>query len=69
MRTEAYTWLTTISMGVAALGSAVAGVVVDGRYGAEGGFLLAAVTTGLALLLAPGLRTARSVTPRLQAVA
>ncbi|WNV77625.1 MFS transporter [Geodermatophilus sp. DSM 44513] len=62
MRTEAYTWLTTTSMGIAALGSAVAGVVVDGRLGAEGGFLLAAVSTGLALLLAPGLRVRRPAT-------
>jgi MFS family permease len=60
MRTEAYTWLTTTSMGIAALGSAVAGLVVDGRYGAEGGFLLAAGSTGLALLLAPSLRTRRA---------
>jgi len=62
MRTEAYTWLTTTSMAVAALGSAVAGVVVDGRYGAEGGFLLAAASTCLALLLALGLRARHPVT-------
>lgn len=52
MLTEAYTWLTTTNLSLAALGSAVAGAVVDGPAGATGGFLVAAgaalVATGVA---------------------
>ncbi|MDO5286563.1 MAG: MFS transporter [Actinomycetia bacterium] len=52
MRTEAYTWLTTTSNGVSALGAGVAGLVVDSSAGAEGGFVLAAVSTAAGLVLA-----------------
>lgn len=56
MRNEAYTWLTTTSMGISALGAAVAGFVVDSSVGASGGFLLAALATAAGLALTPWLR-------------
>lgn len=56
MRNEAYTWLTTTSMGISALGAAVAGFVVDSSAGAAGGFLLAALATAFGLALTLRLR-------------
>lgn len=58
MRNEAYTWLTTTSMGISALGAAIAGLVVDSAAGAAGAFALAAAATGVGLALTPGLRRA-----------
>lgn len=56
MRNEAYTCLTTTSMGISALDAGIAGFVVDSRAGAAGGFVLAAVATAAGLAMAPGLR-------------
>jgi hypothetical protein len=72
MLTEAYTWLTTTNLSLAALGSAVAGAVVDGPAGATGGFLVAAgaalVATGVAAW--PGALTPRPIrVPNTMAIA
>lgn len=63
MLTEAYTWLTTVNLTMAAAGSAVAGVIVDGPTGAIGGFVLCAVAAALATVIAawPGVLAPRSV--------
>ncbi|TDC61196.1 MFS transporter [Micromonospora sp. KC207] len=62
MLTEAYTWLTTVNLTMAAAGSAVAGVIVDGPAGAIGGFVLCAVAAALATVIAawPGVLAPRS---------
>lgn len=61
MLTESYTWFTTVNLAMAALGSAVAGVVVDGSTGAVGGFGVCALATAVAAVLAvwPGLLSPR----------
>jgi len=61
MLTEAYTWLTTVNLTMAAAGTAVAGAVVDGPGGAIGGFAVCAVAAAAAAALAawPGLLTPR----------
>ncbi|MEY9944924.1 MFS transporter [Kitasatospora sp. GAS1066B] len=48
MLNEAYTWLTTTNLSMAALGSAVGGVIVDQPGGWAWGFLAAAGATALA---------------------
>ncbi len=66
MLTEAYTWLTTVNLTMAAAGSAVAGAIVDGPAGAIGGFLLCAVAAAVAAVIAcwPGvLSPRRTATP------
>jgi hypothetical protein len=64
MLTEAYTWLTTVNLTMAAAGSAVAGAVVDGPAGAVGGFVLCAAAAAVAAVTAawPGVLTPRGVT-------
>lgn len=52
MLTEAYTWLTTVNLTMAAAGSAVAGAVVDGPAGAIGGFVVCAVAAAVAAVVA-----------------
>ncbi|MFF3320558.1 MFS transporter [Streptomyces sp. NPDC003035] len=52
MLNEAYTWLTTVNLSMAALGSAVTGVVVDRQDGHTWGFLAAAAATAVAALVA-----------------
>ncbi len=52
MLTEAYTWLTTTNLALAAAGAAVAGIVVDSSAGAVGGFLLCAAAAGVAAVVA-----------------
>ncbi|GAP46274.1 MFS transporter [Streptomyces azureus] len=66
MLNEAYTWLTTTNLSMAALGSAVTGALVEGRDGPTYGFLAAAAATAIAAAVAawPGL-----LTPRRQDVA
>ncbi|SCL13542.1 Major Facilitator Superfamily protein [Micromonospora nigra] len=61
MLTEAYTWLTTVNLSLAALGSAVTGAIVDGPAGAAGGFLACAAAAGAAAVLAawPGVLAPR----------
>ncbi|MGN9811365.1 MFS transporter [Micromonospora sp. BQ11] len=61
MLTEAYTWLTTVNLSLAALGAAVTGVVVDGPTGAVGGFLACAAAAAAAAVLAawPGVLAPR----------
>ncbi|MET9515656.1 MFS transporter [Streptomyces sp. NPDC002994] len=48
MLNEAYTWLTTTNLSMAALGSAVTGVVADQPSGPVWGFLAAAAATAVA---------------------
>jgi hypothetical protein len=52
MLTEAYTWFTTVNLSLAALGSAVAGAVVDGPAGAVGGFAACALAAAVAAVVA-----------------
>ncbi|MEU6880320.1 MFS transporter [Streptomyces sp. NPDC046712] len=52
MLNEAYTWLTTVNLSMAALGSAVTGVVVDRPGGHMWGFLAAAAATAVAAAVA-----------------
>ncbi|MFI6229724.1 MFS transporter [Micromonospora echinospora] len=61
MLTEAYTWLTTVNLTLAALGSAVTGAIVDGPAGAVGGFLVCAAAAAAAAVLAawPGVLAPR----------
>jgi hypothetical protein len=68
MLTESYTWLTTVNLAMAALGSAAAGIVVDGPTGAVGGFGLCAAAAAVATTLAawPGLLSPRRSATALQ---
>ena len=61
MLTEAYTWLTTVNLTMAAAGSAVAGAIVDGPGAAIGGFAVCAVAAAGAAVVAawPGVLTPR----------
>ena len=61
MLTEAYTWLTTVNLTMAAAGSAVAGAIVDGPGAAIGGFAVCAVAAAVAAVVAawPGALTPR----------
>ncbi|MGW0122474.1 MFS transporter [Streptomyces sp. NPDC003327] len=52
MLNEAYTWLTTVNLSMAALGSAVTGVVVDRPGGEVWGFAAAAGATAVAAAVA-----------------
>ncbi|MFD4830660.1 MFS transporter [Streptomyces uncialis] len=52
MLNEAYTWLTTVNLSMAALGSAVTGVLVDRPSGHTWGFLAAAGATAVAAIAA-----------------
>lgn len=52
MLTEAYTWLTTVNLALAALGAAAAGIVVDSSAGALGGFALCAAAAAVAAVVA-----------------
>ncbi len=52
MLNEAYTWLTTVNLSMAALGSAVTGAVVDRPAGHTWGFLAAAGATAVAAAVA-----------------
>ncbi|WP_344170646.1 MFS transporter [Pilimelia columellifera] len=54
MRTEAYTWATTVALGASAGGGALAGAVADLPGGASWAFLIAGMAvTGAAVLAAP----------------
>jgi len=61
MLTEAYTWLTTVNLTMAAAGTAVAGAVVDGPAEAIGGFGLCALAAAVAAVVAawPGVLAPR----------
>ncbi|MGY1744945.1 MFS transporter [Blastococcus sp. SYSU D00695] len=65
--TEAFTWLSTVTFGAAAVGTAVAGLVIESRWGVTGAFLMATAGAVLALLLS--LRTTRGDVARLSAAA
>lgn len=63
MLNEAYTWLTTVNLAMAALGSAVAGTVVERSPGATGGFLLCAAAAAAAAAAAVPLALGMARTP------
>ncbi len=56
--TEAFTWLSTITVGASAIGAAVGGALIEGRFGVSGSLSLAAVgaATAVAITLVPGRR-------------
>ncbi|MBW8767069.1 MAG: MFS transporter [Geodermatophilales bacterium] len=56
--TEAFTWLSTITVGASAIGAAVGGALIDGASGVSGALVLAAVGAALAVVvtLVPGRR-------------
>ncbi len=58
--TEAFTWLSTITVGASAIGAAVGGALIEGRFGVSGSLALAAVgaATAVAITLVPGRRPA-----------
>ena len=55
--TEAFTWLSTVAFGASAIGAALGGALIDGRYGVSGSLTLAAGAAGVGVLmtLVPGL--------------
>ncbi|MEO6501804.1 MAG: MFS transporter [Jatrophihabitantaceae bacterium] len=50
--TEAFAWVTTLFLAGSALGSSISGVSVSGSLGVRGSFLLTALCTAVALLVA-----------------
>jgi hypothetical protein len=56
--TEAFTWLSTITVGASAVGAALAGSLIDGPSGVSGALLLATLGAALAVVvtLVPGRR-------------
>jgi len=63
MLNEAYTWITTTNLSVAALGAVVGGIVVDQPGGPTWGFLVSAAGAAVAAVVAaiPGALAPRSV--------
>jgi MFS family permease len=57
--TEAFTWLSTITVGASAIGAAVGGALIDGPSGVSGALVLAALGAALAVVvtLVPGRRS------------
>ncbi len=56
--TEAFTWLSTITVGASAIGAAVGGGLIEGPFGVSGSLALAALgaATAVAITLVPGRR-------------
>jgi MFS family permease len=56
--TEAFTWLSTITVGASAIGAAVGGALIDGPSGVSGALVLATLGAALAVVvtLVPGRR-------------
>ena len=44
--TEAFTWLSTITVGASAVGAAVGGALIEGPFGVSGSLVLAAARCG-----------------------
>jgi hypothetical protein len=55
--TEAFTWLSTVTFGAAAIGAAAAGAIAEGAWGVTGALALSLAGAALALLVAllPGI--------------
>ena len=64
--TEAFTWLSTITVGASAIGAAVGGALIEGPAGVSGSLVLAAAGAALAVAvtLVPGRRPGLSPGPR-----
>jgi len=58
--TEAFTWLSTITVGASAVGAALGGALVEGRWGVPGALVLACLGAAAAVVitLVPGRRPA-----------
>jgi MFS family permease len=69
--TEAFTWLSTIAFGASAVGAAVGGALIEGRFGVSGSLVLAATGAALAVVatLVPGLGRRPAAAPPRQPVA
>ena len=64
--TEAFTWLSTTTVGASAVGAAVGGALIEGPLGVSGSLTLAAVGAAVAvvLTLVPGRRPASAALVR-----
>ncbi|MGY1745179.1 MFS transporter [Blastococcus sp. SYSU D00695] len=64
--TEAFTWLSTVTVGASAVGAAVGGALIEGRYGVPAALMLAAAgaAVAVAVTLLPGRGPAVPVAPR-----
>ena len=62
--TEAFTWLSTITVGASAIGAALGGALIEGRPGVSGSLVLATVgaAVAVAITLVPGRRSAEVAT-------
>ncbi|TKJ30645.1 MFS transporter [Blastococcus sp. CCUG 61487] len=63
--TEAFTWLSTITVGASAIGAALGGALIESPAGVPGSLLLATLGAGLAVVvtLLPGRRPAQAAEP------
>ncbi|UOY00180.1 MFS transporter [Blastococcus sp. PRF04-17] len=68
--TEAFTWLSTIAVGASAIGAALGGALIEGRFGVSGSLALAAAgaAVAVAITLVPGRRPSVRVAGRREPV-
>jgi hypothetical protein len=64
--TEAFTWLSTITVGASAIGAALGGALIEGPAGVPGSLVLATLGAALAVVvtLVPGRRVSVDVGAR-----